>query len=135
MPEVFFNGPAGRLEGRFHPAKQRGAPIAVAAGAKRWPRNTQGCSLAEMNRRVSGVFRPGPEISGVSARLAASVPPETKTTPRGSAPASPATARRASSTIARACRPSAWIEDGLPRTSSAASVACRASGRSRAVAL
>jgi hypothetical protein len=29
MPEVFFNGPAGRLEGRFHPAKQRGAPIAV----------------------------------------------------------------------------------------------------------
>ena len=29
MPEVFFNGPAGRLEGRFHPAKQRGAPIAI----------------------------------------------------------------------------------------------------------
>jgi len=29
MPEVIFNGPAGRLEGRFHPAKQRGAPIAV----------------------------------------------------------------------------------------------------------
>ena len=29
MPEVFFSGPAGRLEGRFHPAKQRGAPIAV----------------------------------------------------------------------------------------------------------
>ena len=32
MPEVFFNGPAGRLEGRFHPAKQRGAPIAVNFG-------------------------------------------------------------------------------------------------------
>ncbi len=29
MPEVIFTGPAGRLEGRFHPAKQRGAPIAV----------------------------------------------------------------------------------------------------------
>ena len=29
MPEVFFTGPAGRLEGRFHPAKQRGAPIAI----------------------------------------------------------------------------------------------------------
>ena len=29
MPEVIFNGPAGRLEGRFHPAKQRGAPIAI----------------------------------------------------------------------------------------------------------
>ena len=29
MPEVIFTGPAGRLEGRFHPAKQRGAPIAI----------------------------------------------------------------------------------------------------------
>jgi alpha/beta superfamily hydrolase len=29
MPEVIFTGPAGRLEGRFHQAKQRGAPIAV----------------------------------------------------------------------------------------------------------
>jgi len=28
MPEVIFTGPAGRLEGRFHPSKQRGAPIA-----------------------------------------------------------------------------------------------------------
>ena len=29
MPEVIFTGPAGRLEGRFHHAKQRGAPIAI----------------------------------------------------------------------------------------------------------
>ncbi len=29
MPEVIFNGPAGRLEGRFHPSKQRGAPLAI----------------------------------------------------------------------------------------------------------
>src|ERR1700692_4397545 len=29
MPEFSFTAPAGRLEGRFHPAKQRGAPIAV----------------------------------------------------------------------------------------------------------
>ena len=29
MPEVIFAGPAGRLEGRFHHAKQRGAPIAI----------------------------------------------------------------------------------------------------------
>jgi hypothetical protein len=29
MPEVFFNGPAGRLEGRYQPAKTRGAPIAI----------------------------------------------------------------------------------------------------------
>ncbi|PLW77442.1 alpha/beta hydrolase [Cohaesibacter celericrescens] len=29
MPEVIFNGPAGRLEGRLHPAKNRKAPIAI----------------------------------------------------------------------------------------------------------
>ena len=29
MPEVIFNGPAGRLEGRFHPAARRNAPIAI----------------------------------------------------------------------------------------------------------
>jgi hypothetical protein len=29
MPEVIFNGPEGRLEGRYQPAKKRGAPIAL----------------------------------------------------------------------------------------------------------
>ncbi len=29
MPEVIFNGPAGRLEGRYQPSKKRGAPIAI----------------------------------------------------------------------------------------------------------
>jgi alpha/beta superfamily hydrolase len=29
MPEVIFNGPAGRIEGRFQPAKVRNAPIAM----------------------------------------------------------------------------------------------------------
>ena len=29
MPEVFFTGPAGRIEGRYQPAKKRGAPIAI----------------------------------------------------------------------------------------------------------
>jgi uncharacterized protein len=29
MPEVMFNGPAGRIEGRFHPSTVRGAPIAI----------------------------------------------------------------------------------------------------------
>jgi uncharacterized protein len=29
MPEVTFTGPAGRLEGRYHPAKQKNAPIAM----------------------------------------------------------------------------------------------------------
>src|SRR5690606_12807377 len=29
MPEVIFTGPAGRLEGRYHPAKQKNAPLAM----------------------------------------------------------------------------------------------------------
>lgn len=29
MPEVIFTGPAGRIEGRYHPAKQKNAPIAI----------------------------------------------------------------------------------------------------------
>src|SRR4026208_1587424 len=29
MTEVIFTGPAGRLEGRYHPAKQKNAPIAM----------------------------------------------------------------------------------------------------------
>lgn len=29
MPEVMFNGPAGRLEGRFQPAKRKQAPLAI----------------------------------------------------------------------------------------------------------
>ena len=29
MPEVIFTGSAGRIEGRFHPAKQKNAPIAI----------------------------------------------------------------------------------------------------------
>src|SRR5438309_668847 len=33
MPEVIFTGPAGRLEGRYHPAKQKNAPIAIAPPA------------------------------------------------------------------------------------------------------
>ena len=29
MPEVIFTGPAGRLEGRYHQAQQKNAPIAI----------------------------------------------------------------------------------------------------------
>jgi len=29
MPEVVFTGPAGRIEGRYQPAKRRGAPIGI----------------------------------------------------------------------------------------------------------
>ncbi|MEO1749042.1 MAG: alpha/beta hydrolase, partial [Pseudomonadota bacterium] len=29
MPEVIFNGPEGRLEGRYQPATEKDAPIAM----------------------------------------------------------------------------------------------------------
>ena len=29
MPEVVLTGAAGRIEGRYHPARQRNAPIAL----------------------------------------------------------------------------------------------------------
>ena len=29
MPEVIFTGPAGRIEGRYHPARQKNAPIGL----------------------------------------------------------------------------------------------------------
>ena len=29
MPEVIFTGAAGRIEGRYHPARQRNAPIGI----------------------------------------------------------------------------------------------------------
>src|ERR671933_120830 len=29
MPEIIFAGPAGRLEGRYHPAKQKNSPLAI----------------------------------------------------------------------------------------------------------
>jgi hypothetical protein len=29
MPEVIFTGPAGRIEGRYHPSKNKGSPIAI----------------------------------------------------------------------------------------------------------
>ena len=29
MPEVIFTGPEGRIEGRYHPAAQKNAPLAI----------------------------------------------------------------------------------------------------------
>ncbi len=29
MPEVIFNGPAGRIEGRYQQSKVKGAPLAI----------------------------------------------------------------------------------------------------------
>ena len=49
-------------------------------------------------------------------------------------PVASATCARARSITARAARPSACTDEGLPTTSSAAAMAARASGRSGAVA-
>ena len=75
---------------------------------------------------------PDPRRSpGVSASALASVPPEVKTTSRGSAPTAAATAALASSTSRRALRPSAWTEEGLPARSHAAAIASPRLGAKR----
>ena len=72
--------------------------------------------------------------AGDSASILASVPPEVNTTLRGSAPTSAATCSRAVPRSAAPRGPRAWTDDGLPQTSSAATTAARACGRSGAVA-
>ena len=89
--------------------------------------------MAETSSRSTG-WPPARLKPGLSASALASVPPEVKTTLRGSAPSAAATAARASSTSRRACRPSAWTDDGLPASSQALAIAARASGRSGVVA-
>ena len=34
MPEVICTGPPGRIEGRYHPARQKNAPIAIVLHPK-----------------------------------------------------------------------------------------------------
>ena len=72
---------------------------------------------------------------GVSAVTAASVAPEVKITWSGPAPASAATSPRAASIAARAWRPSAWTEDGLPVCATTLSMACRAAPKRGVLAL
>ena len=38
MPEVIFNGPDGRLEGRYHKSKKDDAPIAIVLHPPSAPR-------------------------------------------------------------------------------------------------
>jgi len=70
-----------------------------------------------------------------TARALASVPPLVKMMVEAGAPIRAATWSRAVSTIARAARPAAWMEDGLPPRAIAWVAAARASGRIGAVAL
>ena len=87
-----------------------------------------------MSRSSGTAFGPPPN-SGLSAALAASVPPDTNVTKRELTPASRAISLLAFSTMRRAARPSAWTDEGLPVVSIALSAAPRASARSGAVAL
>ena len=130
---------AGRRAGRRGPRRSiRPAPstgiVSTAPGPKRWPAETQGCSVAPISRRV-GAGRPWRRSAPDSTAFAASVPPLVNTTRAGAAPTRLASASRAASTAARACRPSAWIEEGLPGSSSARATAADTSGRTGEVAL
>ena len=70
-----------------------------------------------------------------SARLLASVPPESRSTSRGSIPARSATACLAASTWRRACAPCPWVDEGLPQASAmAAASAVTTSGKGGVVA-
>jgi hypothetical protein len=65
----------------------------------------------------------------------ASVPPLRKITVEAGAAIRAATSARACSITARAARPAAWIDDGLPTWASTSVMAAIASGRTFAVAL
>jgi len=69
------------------------------------------------------------------ARALASVPPPVKTTVEAGAAIRAATSTRACSIRARAARPAACTDDGLPTVPSAWATAAAASGRTRVVAL
>ena len=97
---------------------ERHADPADHSGGNRPPASTEACSIAEISSRCTGA-PPARRTPGPSASTLASVPPDVKTTLRGSAPTAAATAARASSTRRRAWRPSAWTDDGLPARSHA----------------
>ena len=85
-----------------------------------------------MSRGLGDVYkRQAPD----RARLLASVPPEVKTTSEDAAPHSEATSRRALSTVARARRPEAWTDEGLPPIRNASAMASKAAGLKGLVAL
>ena len=96
--------------------------------------STAGCSIRVVTTWSPG--RPLPHSVPQSAQLFDSVPPEVKTTSRVSAPMRSATARRASSTTARASWPKRWTELAFPKTPpSAGSIASSTAASTGVVAL
>ena len=89
--------------------------------------------IIEMAETIS---RLDPAATALSSAMAlASVPPLVKITVEAGAPIRPATFSRACSITARAVRPAAWIDDGLPTACITAVMAAMACGRTRVVAL
>jgi hypothetical protein len=104
--------------------------VSTAAPDARAVSSTLGCSTAETIRRRE----PAATALSIASPLA-SVPPLVKTTVEAGAATRAATSARACSITARAARPAAWTDDGLPTARSAAVMAAMASGRTWAVAL
>jgi hypothetical protein len=99
------------------------------------PASTAGCSTAETNSRDTRTGERPIRKSGVRTWLAASVAPEQKTHLCGGNIAEPGHGLARTRITARALRPSACTEDGLPGRSIASIIADRAAVRSGAVAL
>ncbi len=100
-----------------------------------WPCAMALCSVLACSARPTIGSR-APAATALSmARALASVPPLVKVTEPSLAPTNRATSPRDRSTAARAVRPAAWTEDGLPPIARAQATASAASGRIGAVAL
>jgi len=63
MPEVIFTGAGGRLEGRYHPARQRNAPIGIVLHPPR-----RGIDLRERHLRRGAGTALAVEQNGAGAR-------------------------------------------------------------------
>ena len=119
-------GPRPAPPGRSGPGRRRGGARRRPAARRR--RAHSECSTAAQSTAAPGRARVAPQ----TAALAASVPPEVKTTWRGRTPSSAATCPRASSRTARTARPSSWTRPGSPAgPASARRTASTASGRAR----
>ena len=100
-------------------------PARARAGA-----STEVCSTADTTRwrrRLAALASP------VTARLAASVPPEVSTSSSGAAPTAAASCSRERSSSSRARRARPYSRDGSPKASRASSSAARARGCSGVV--
>jgi len=64
MPEVIFTGAAGRIEGRYHPARQNNAPIGIVG---LWRRVAECHQPAGFAGKLAG--KPKTQVEGVMGRF------------------------------------------------------------------